>query len=108
MRLPAPGRLGLACIPGAISGAVAAWGVSTANWRSLGVPNPGIHFGDLRVVLTAAECAAQDPGWSIASSPCLPGMAIYNYPSLWAKALAWVGADATWASSVAILLIVIL
>ena len=107
MRLPAPGRLGLACIPGAISGAVAAWGVSTASWGSLGVPNPGIHFGDLRVVLTAAECAAQDPGWSIASSPCLPGMAIYNYPSLWAKALAWVGADATWASSVAILLIVI-
>ena len=78
----------------------------TNKWSVIGVPANGSNFGDLRVITTAAECASVDPSWNIASVPCDPSMAMYNYPSFWAQGFARLGitSDATtWLAGVFIL-----
>ena len=72
----------------------------------MGVPLGDRNFGDLNVIMIAAQCAAQDPAWTAADEPCLPGMAHYNYPSLWAKAFGVLGADPSWTPRVAVVLMV--
>jgi hypothetical protein len=94
-------------IPALLTLAVGLGMWQTGRWSSLGVPIGQRHFGDLRVVTTAAECAASDPSWSIQSVPCLPEVAIYNYPSLWAQMLGKLGVDRTHTELIAALFIVI-
>ena len=91
----------LALFPGLISLITGAYLASTSKWFTFGVPTTGAHFGDLKVILLASECAQQDPDWSLASMPCSQGMAIYNYPSLWAKAFALLGIGSDQAAIVA-------
>ena len=97
----------IATIPGLVSLFVGMMALTSRRWDLLGVPNPGVHFGDLRVALTASVCAAQDPSWSLETPPCLPGVEIYNYPSVWAKGLALVGAQPQWAPVIAMVFIVL-
>lgn len=77
------------------------------QWTQVGVPTTGTHFGDLLVILLAAECAHRDPSWSITSPPCVTGVEIYNYPSLWAKAFGLFGIGSSAASVVALAFILI-
>ncbi|MFM8154873.1 MAG: glycosyltransferase family 87 protein [Actinomycetes bacterium] len=100
-------RVGLAAIPGVLALALGAILVRSALWTSLGVPTTGAHFGDLRVILLASECAQHESDWSTASTACNPGMAIYNYPSLWARLFAILGITADSASAVAFFFIIL-
>ena len=74
------------------------------RWGSVGVPLGDRNFGDLNVIFVAAECAGTDPAWTARSEPCQPGMAHYNYPSIWAKAFGLLNADPSWTPTVAALL----
>jgi len=76
------------CIPAAVSGLIILMAGVTNKWSFIGVPANGSNFGDLRVITTAAQCASVDPSWNIASVPCDPSMAMYNYPSFWAQGFA--------------------
>lgn len=100
-------HVALAAIPGGLALAMGAFLVRSAQWTSLGVPTTGTHFGDLRVILLASECAQHESGWSIASAACNPGMAIYNYPSLWARLFAILGISADSASTVALIFVIL-
>ena len=81
----------LSLIPSAISGLIILLVGLTNKWSAVGVPSNGINFGDLRVITTAAQCAALDSSWNISSPPCDPTMAMYNYPSFWAQGFARFG-----------------
>jgi len=70
----------------------------------VGVPLGDRNFGDVNVIFIAAQCAATDPDWSATTTPCMPGMDHYNYPSIWAKAFGLLHADPTWTSPFALLL----
>ena len=96
-----------ALIPGAVAAIVGTWAWATNSWGRLGVPLPadGVTFGDLRVIPNAAKCAAADVDWTLASTPCDPAMSYYNYPSVWARSLAIVGADDGWTDPLALALI---
>lgn len=101
------GRVGLAAIPGLLILVLGSFLLRSAQWMNFGVPTTGTHFGDLRVILLASECAQHESGWSIASTPCTPGMAIYNYPSLWARLFATLGINSDSASTVTLVFIVL-
>lgn len=87
-------------------GSIALAAGATDSWARLGVPLVDRNFGDLNVIMVAAQCATVDPSWTMASEPCQPGMAHYNYPSLWAKTFGILGADPTWTPWVAATLVV--
>ena len=97
----------LSLIPSAISGATLLILGITNRWSSAGVPSNGINFGDLRVITTAAQCAATDPSWSIASTPCDPTMAMYNYPSFWALGFARIGITGSATASIASIIMLV-
>lgn len=103
-------RRAWALLPGAVAATVGAWAWLADAWGALGVPLPadGVTYGDLRVIPNAAACAARDPGWSLASPPCDPAMSYYNYPSIWARSLAVLGADDAWTRPMALALILAL
>ena len=104
-----PRRLLASAVPGLATLLLGLWAHITGLWSTLGVPVPsgGPHFGDLRIVMIASQCAAADPAWNLETPPCDPGMAIYNYPSIWAKALGAFGADGGWTTNVAVVLVVV-
>ena len=91
----------LSLLPSVVSGVTLLILGITNRWSSAGVPSNGINFGDLRVITTAAQCAAADPSWSIASTPCDPTMAMYNYPSFWAQSFARIGTTRSATASIA-------
>jgi hypothetical protein len=94
-------------IPGLTSLLVGFFCWFSSRWDLLGVPVGDRHFGDLRVVTTASECAGLDPSWSIASIPCEPLVAIYNYPSIWAQTLGRFSVNASHTELIAALFIII-
>lgn len=97
-------RAVLSLVPsGVLAAATAVVGPASA-WSVVGVPVGDRNFGDLNVIFVAAQCASDDPSWTAASEPCQPGMSHYNYPSVWAKAFGILGADPSWTSTVATLL----
>ena len=100
-------RLLLSLVPSLVVGSGAAVAGFTDTWTRLGVPVGASNFGDLNVILVAAQCAHDDPAWSAATPPCVAGMDYYNYPSLWAKAFGIFGANPSWTSSVAVALTVL-
>ena len=86
------GRAGLlALLPVGVSLGIALWAQTQGSWGSLGVPAMGLTFPDLRGVTAAAECVRGDPTWTPATSDCDPFGRSYNYPALWARALALLG-----------------
>lgn len=97
-------RAVLSLLPSSIL-AVGAVVLGTSDrWGTVGVPLGDRNFGDLNVIFVAAECASTDPAWTARSEPCQPGMAHYNYPSVWAKAFGLIDADPSWTPTVAALL----
>lgn len=94
-------------IPGLTSLLVGFFCWFSSRWDLLGVPVGDRHFGDLRVVTTASECAQLDPAWSITSIPCDPLVAIYNYPSIWAQTLGRFSVNASHTELIAALFIII-
>lgn len=83
---------------------IVAWAVGLLSWEALGVPNDGRDFGDLRTITVSAGCVEE--GWSVDDAPCDPTIAPYNYPSLWVRALAPLGASDSWTTALAWLLMV--
>lgn len=81
---------------------VTVWGAGLASWEALGVPNDGRDFGDLRTITVSAGCVSA--GWSVEDPPCDPTIAPYNYPSLWLRILAPLGASDSWTNAFAWLL----
>lgn len=57
------------------------------------VPAMTPDFADLRVITATAGCIRRAAGaWTLASPTCDPFGRPYNYPSIWARGLAWAGA----------------
>lgn len=68
------------------------WASLRYGWETFigrGVMDP--VFADLRQITSAASCISEDPDWTVASDSCDPFGRQFNYPSLIARVLAFMG-----------------
>lgn len=76
-------------IPGATATVVAVLLTKLELWRYVGIDVlSAAAFEDLRQVTTTADCARTLVGWNISFGSCDPWQRPYNYPEVWARALA--------------------
>lgn len=61
------------------------------SWKSFGVPAMDQAFSDLRQLTYTSQCLIENSDWNPDAASCDPFGRPYNYLSLWARVMAWMG-----------------